>query len=231
MQDRSWPGRLYRPEILAYICRLVNGKKFLEPLNSKYWGWNISLGSAFIWKQYTYSYSYYSYRSLKHYYDTRVRRGPWGRQRMVPNLSGAAWKGARHTINRCFSSSKCLPLITPCNIPVKPGLVSPCPESKRKSLESRKSPNSVTLDRISVWGLLWLGSRHSCWILALMLCPHLYRQFGEKKRKPTGPTFLAEHFSWALPREEVVVPHTQYDPLSLRGELVPAAAKDNKVNQ
>ena len=49
--------------------------------------------------------------------------------------------------------------------------------------------------------------------------------------KPTGPTFLAERFSWALPRKEVVVPHTQYDPLMLHGELFPAAAKDNKVNQ
>lgn len=179
-----------------------------------------------------YSYSYYSYRSLKdNYNDTRVRRGPWGRQRMVPNLSGAAWKGARNTINRCFSSSKCLPLITPCNIPVKPGLVSPCPESKRKSLEGRKSPNSVTLDRISAWGASVIRVYALLLNSSPVLCPYLYRQFGEKKRKPTGPTFLAERFSWALPWEEVVVPHTQYDPLSLHGELVPAAVKDNKVNQ
>ena len=71
----------------------------------------------------------------------------------------------------------------------------------------------------------------SCCILALMFCPHLHRQFAEKKRKPTGPTFLAERFSWALPQEEVVVPYSQYDPLTLRGALFPAAAKDNKVNQ
>ena len=100
-----------------------------------------------------YSYSYYSYHSPKDYHnDMRVRRGPWGKQCMFPDLSGVAWKVVWNTINRCFSSSKCLSLITPCNIPVKPGLVSHCPESKRKSLEGRKSPSSVTLDRISARG-------------------------------------------------------------------------------
>ena len=100
-----------------------------------------------------YSYSYYSYHSPKDYHnDMRVRRGPWGKQCMFPDLSGVAWKVVQNTINRCFSSSKCLSLITPCNIPVKPGLVSHCPESKRKSLEGRKSPNSVTLDTISARG-------------------------------------------------------------------------------
>lgn len=82
----------------------------------------------------------------------RVRRGLWGKYRTFPDLSGVAWKVVRNTINRCFSSSKCLSLITPCNIPVKPGLVSHCPESKRKKSGRWKSPNSMNLDRISARG-------------------------------------------------------------------------------
>ena len=107
-----------------------------------------------------YSYSYYSYHSPKDYHnDMRVRRGPWGKQCMFPDLSGVAWKVVQNTINRCFSSSKCLSLITPCNIPVRLILVS----FPRSSKRSQNSERVTLLMAHELWSSPRPGSCFSGW--------------------------------------------------------------------
>lgn len=114
----------------------------------------------------------------------RVRISTWGKKRNFSDLPGVARKVVQNTISRCFSSSKCLSLITPCNTPVKQGFPPRCPESE-KNLEGGGA---------SLWlwvgsapqRLSWLRSMHLCWIADPVLGTHPSRQLESSTRRQHG---------------------------------------------
>lgn len=113
---------------LNHQTRNIETKIFLQP--------KLQSGN-----QYVCLCSYCCFEGPEDYHsDTRVRTGTLGKECIFSDLSGAARKVVRNTLNRCFSSSRRLSLITLCNTPMKQGLAPHCPESERKRVWKEEKP-------------------------------------------------------------------------------------------